>query len=354
MNINTSYNNNHNSISQRPAFKGVTGDRLIKELIEAKDTIELGTMMKEVKGIMGPNKTKVVDIVESFVGKIKELQEVLPQKDKKMYELSDKVYNMPAEWKISSQKSDEVYARYSDRTKQMKERSAEVEERLRIAQNEAKKYEPMKEVKSIEDLDIIMPEKVKEIIDETDANKNNSADSMFNFLMNNGDGKDAFAQAGRFKLLSKSYQDGMYMIPEISEYTKGKFAPMGDVVNSAIVMIKMALKGNPQGSYLESYSTKSRVKDKAVTFLKPLCEETGGYDEKGVSANIDKVLNDALEYHRNFPKGKAYILKNQDGCKMIDNNLGYDTAKSNLEFVADNGRSARWTYDEVARIGSRH
>ena len=355
MNINVSYNNyNQNAITQKPAFKGVIGDKLVKEIVKAEDTIELKSMMNEVKGIMGPNKSKVTDVVESFVGKIKELQEVLPSKDKKMRELQIEMNNIPSETTVNYKKTEEVYEQYSEQRAQMKDRANDVENRLKFAQKEAELYEPMKEVKSIEDLDIIMPEKLKEIIDETNENKNKSAGSMLNFLMNNGNGKDALAQVNRFKLLTKSFRDGMFRIPEISEHADNKYAPAGDVIDATINLISMALKGSPKGIYLESNSTKTNVKNKALSFLKPLYEDYEYYDEAFLTTKLNKTLDNATDFHRNFQKGKSFLIKNNADSEMFDVSGGYDTAKSYLEFIDDNGKSKKLSYNEVSNIGCVH
>ena len=48
---------------------------------------------------------------------------------------------------------------------------------------------------------------VMNLIDETNAHKNEAAESTFNFLMNNGDGKGMFEQIKRYQGLQKAYNE---------------------------------------------------------------------------------------------------------------------------------------------------
>ena len=58
---------------QAPAFKGVIGDKVVKQ-IAAKEAVTVAGIVALAAGMIGLNKDKVSDMVESFVNRIKGLQ----------------------------------------------------------------------------------------------------------------------------------------------------------------------------------------------------------------------------------------------------------------------------------------
>lgn len=347
------YNRNNNS---RPAFKGVLGDKLVKELAEKGGEFKTEQMMQEVKGMMGPNKAKVNDVVESFVGKIKELVEINPKKSQELRELEAKQRALPDTYQVNYQAEQEVRNEFAAQTQEMNKRVEATQKRLQAAQAEAKIFEPMKEVKSIEEIGVMMPEEAMKLIDETHAHKNEAADSMFNYLMNNGDGVGVFEQMTRYRGLNKAYcQDCLYLIPEVAAHWKGKHAPVSDPVLSGLELVRMAMKGNKQGSYLESNYTRRQVTDRAANLFKPMIQDgTSRVSEQEFDRSMNNILDEAVEYHRNYPKGLAKIKENNANCTFVDHPDGYDINMSYLEALEPNGNLRNsYTYEQIASIG-RH
>lgn len=353
----SNYNNYNRVNNSRPAFQGLKGDKLLKQMAECTSDVTTSAMMNEVKGKFGLSKESFVDVAESFMTKIKELTEITPKKAEELRELETKQKNIPAKYNVEYSAEQEVRQQYSAQTAELEQRVNESKTRLLAAKQEASVYEPMKEVKSIEEIGIMMPEDVMKLIDETNAHKNEAAESMFNFLMNNGDGAGVMAQIERYKSLNKAYMvDGLYMIPEVSAHTKGKHAPVIDPFTSSLNLIKMAIKGNPKGSYLESNYIRKQVSDRAMTILKPLSEgssEVAG--EKEIEKKLNAIYDEAVDYHRNFPKGMEKLKKNYPKYELVDCPDGYDTSKSCIKVLKQDGFV--WdevVYDQIAWIGKNN
>lgn len=350
---------NNQKNNTQPAFKGAIGEKLLQE-ISTGSSVETEQVMKSIKGFMGASSEKFVDVVESFSERIKTLRANIEKKNVKTRELYDQSRAIPSETNNAVwEKEKEVRAKYQKRFDEGSLKLAKKDKEVQLAQEEADRLKGLQSVKSISEVGVLMPENAMKLMDEMASKKEIATDSMFEYLMNNGSGEEMFAQAERNKTLMQACKSGLFNIPEVSEYMNKVGVRPTSGLDYVQEEISRALLGNPKGSYLESYSVSQKVKERAMSVLESNLETNPNWwspTKESVSKELDKTINDAKEFHRNFARGKEYLQKHYPNSKMVVDKKGYDIYDSTVTFVSDSEKEYNPTYNfyQVANNGKNN
>lgn len=345
---NVQYKNNNvkNSVS----FKGAIGDKFVREMVSGND-VEVSKMMEAVKGTFGLKSEKVSDVFESLTQKIASLLSENREQKALINSQADKIAEFPKKEQNSVFEAvDSVRKSMSEalgKTKaELAEKNAEVEQ--------LKKYKGMASVKSVEEVDSLMPDQIVKLFGKMRDKKEASLDSMHNFLLNGKGQEEALAQIERNNQLLGAARDGMFNIPElkkVQEENQKLGLWIQNPVSFAEGLISKALEGSKEGQYLESTAMSSQIKKNAKAILNPLVDgkyET--YSEKDLDVLLDRLFDGIKKFHRNFAKGKECMAKEGHRADSI-HNVKYDNVNSTITYKEQDGSERVLSFYQLANIG---
>ena len=327
---------NVTSYNSTPAFKGALGDKFVSKLAKG-ETVEVKEVMDAVKGTFGPKSEKVADVFESLLGRVQVLTSNNEANLRGRQIAESKLAEVPkqiqdAELKTRAELSEAFQTVLNEKNAELAAKDVE----LKAAKEYAAKYEPMSSVKSIEEIGVVMPEQVIETLKEMVEHKAEAADSMFNFLMTGKGQEAAVAQIERHNVFARAFHDGVVNIPEVNEamdkirYNNDLYVS-SEPLSFTIDLIEKALRGNPKGSYLESYAIRNQVKANAMGFLTPMCNNKySNMSEEATSKHLDESFNSIIKFNKNLKKGKEKYIKQYSDAVITENVVPYDMSKSGI------------------------
>ncbi len=280
-----------NGISNNITFKGALGEKFVREITINHRTVSANELLQASKGkVMGLDTTKVGDIFEAFTSSlIKETKEKLSMKehmDKLAQELPQKIQD-------TIKNTEEAI--FSSIRPILERKDKEIEAKDKII-DELRKYESMAKVKSIEELDVIMPKTAILTAQEMKEHSEEARESMLNYLLT-GKGQEAvLAQTERNNILMKAMQDGITQLPEVNEAIKG--TDCADTLWFLSCLMENALK-DKKGSIIVAPVVRQQIKTNIIGLLAPYYDNRyTNTNENGVSKDIDNRLEKIITFHK--------------------------------------------------------
>lgn len=290
---------------QAPAFKGVIGDRVVKQ-IAAKEAVTVAGIVGLAAGMIGLSKEKVSDMVESFVNRIKGLQA----------ENENLTQQLKEEKTRAAQEKEAAMREFAADKQRMQDgiTHALVEKNLEIEEKEAKiaelqKYEAMAKVKSVDELDIVSPEQFIELLQEAKEAQPVAEQSLLHYLFK-GNGQEEFlAQIERSNQILKARSAGITEIQEMKEAYENVGIPIGfDSVYVAQRMMDNALCNNEAGAQINYAPVRKQIQENADAIINPMMEKSYHYTPN------EEILEEVSHFYKNLSAGKAKMAK--DGWKF--------------------------------------
>lgn len=278
-----------------PAFKGKIGDKFLKEVEAGKIEPSVNTIFSKIKSTFGISTDKTKDVMESFLNEIQKLTSENKRLEKNMSIIAKSIneYGTRAEKRLVDMRKG-----FSDLLEQ---KNAELKAKdTKIA--ELTKYKAMAHVKSIEELNDVLPEEFLEIIKEAKNSEIKAQDSLLNFLFK-GEGQEEFlAQMERDGKIRKAISNGILEVPGMNEaYNKsGMILGRGLPIDVAQRMVEDALIRSEEGSKILYKPIENVVVKNMDAILKPM-ERTDSFHNK----TSEDVLNEVKEFFIDLQKNKA-------------------------------------------------
>ena len=279
---------------QTPAFKGVIGKRVVEEIVYNKP-LTIASILAMVGGVIGLSKDKVSDVLEELTLKIKSLMGEKAELESQNLELKKTLVNTKAE----KDRTEQSLALAQEQLEALRERNTTemVQKDARIAELEG--YAAMAKVKSIGEIDTVMPDQFLATLQEIEGHNEAAHNSLLDFVMT-GKGQEEFlAQMERNNILLKGKKDGIDKIPEVGDALEKAQQNVGlrwlacDSYCLACTMLGNVLKVQPKASYIQSPAIYAQVKANAEALIEPMMDKRFTYYE-----SIDKEMIHALDYHK--------------------------------------------------------
>lgn len=288
------------------AFRGALGDTLLREATANKSVLTVDTIFSKIKSTFGISSDKTKDVLESLLGKIKSMTT-------ENTELKEKLL---ATTNTMKAKEEQARAEFADHERNLRSSFAKSfeEKNAELAQKDAKiaelqKYEGMAKVKSVDELDEILPEQFLEILKEAKESEKKAQASLLNYLFK-GNGQEEFlAQIERNNQILKAIQCGIKSIPEMAKaYEKAGSIMGGDPVQVAQKMVIDALIYSEEGSKIGYPPIKKVVAENMDALLNPMKDTNRNMRYK----SSEEVLTKVTDFFTNLNNNKTKLEK-EDG-----------------------------------------
>lgn len=339
---------NTNVKRQNVAFKGQIGDNYVQKL-EQGDRVEIESVMKDVKGTLGFKTDKVQDVLEAFINNIKGLNAKIRSQVAEISYL--KGQNNEKQERL--QQVENRYATLNESTratienlnKQLREKDKEVAE----AKAFAEKYNLFANVKSIDEIDIVMPEEAIETAKAMTKNEKAARKSMEEYLFTGKGLDEALKQIERNNILYKARKDKITDIPSIKkelDFHTNQGYETGSYISDLIVN---SLYGSPKGELLISPKIADTVFKNAMALLKPHFGTGVNISERQLQENFQAIT----EFHSKLARGKTIVLeriKNIELKNIVINELDGFADKTCIELEYPDGRKDRRNFFEVSNV----
>ena len=202
-------NYSKNSNVKNVNFTGHLGDKFVRQIMDGND-VNPKTVLSELKGTFGIKSEKVEDVMESFIESLKEAFTQNKSLRNEYLNADKQIREFPVEKeKAVRMAQDEMNKNFGIYVRAQNEKMAAKDAEITELKSQLEKYEPLVKVKSVEELDTIMPEKAIEILDEIAANRIKARESMLNFLMTGQGQEEALKQLERVSMIKKAGSDGI-------------------------------------------------------------------------------------------------------------------------------------------------
>ena len=350
-------NNYHQNLNKRcqTTFQGRIGDEFVAKLAKGAD-INTAGVMKELKGTFGLKSSNVEDALESLIGKVKELFNENKNITNRLNEAQDNIANFPKE-KQKAVFEAENSLRNSFNLK-INKKNQEIEQLKNEAEQAkilAAKYEPMVRVKSVEEIDTVLPKQAIQTIDEMIANKIPARKSMFEYLMTGKGQEKALEQIERNNVMLKAFRDDVTKIPSVAQKAEEMAEnKMVYALNPAIYTLRLAeksLKGAPDGANILSKSIKEQVKQNILGLLRSI--EDGHINAEYLDRELNDVLKSSVEFHQNLQKGIDIAKKHNNDItnQFVEHKLNYDPDAACLTLKTKDGKVFDFSFQDLANTG---
>ena len=313
------------------AFKGTLGDKVVKQLVN-KEKVAVASILTLTAGLVGLNKEKVSDVIESLVNKVNNL---LCEKDSLIAE-KEQLTNDLIVFQKEKEKAQEEGERSLGYTNDIVENQKTI-----IALKDAKiaellKYEAMSKVKSVGEIGVVLPDVAIATLIEAGTKNKEAHTSLMNYLLT-GKGQEEFlAQMNRNAILYKAKKDGIFEIPEVKEeFKKKQYSILPAVGNEpytvACTMLGNCLKVQPKSDYIKSPAIREQIKTNAEALIEPLKEERVHY-----GTSVEAEIKSAFDFHLGLEKAKKSAYG--QGLEYIsETNDGVSTSQSYITFKQEDG-----------------
>lgn len=352
------YTGTTQSKRQNVQFTGNLGDKFVNQIINGT-SVKPSEMIKEMKGTFGIKTDKAEDILESFIGKVRDLFKEKTGLSMKINEQERQIRSFPQEQENAVDKArNEMREYWQNIVRSKDEQMALKDKEVADMKSQLEKYQQVAKVKSVEEIGTVMPDRAIEIMEEMIENKIASRKSMAEFLLTGKGQEEALKQIERNNTILKANQDGIIKIPEVNnknnEMNKAGVHFSQDYYFT-LNLIESALKGSPNGSYVKSQALKKQIKENAMAILTPMADDRYcNTTVNALSAELDKRLSLVEQYHDGLPKGiekmKTRIGKDYSEVKFESVEFAPDESKVIMKGI-DGGV---WSddYEWLARFGN--
>lgn len=301
-----------------PAFKGVIGQQVVKD-ITAKKAVTATSILALVGGIIGLSKDKVSDVFESLIEKVNGLMGEKAELEQQNLELKKTLVNTKSEKDMAKQEIEVLKTNINGIIAEKNEEIAAKDAKIA----ELQEYEAMAGVKSIGELDdIITPEQFINLINETKEAAPNAEKSLENFLFI-GNGQEEFlTQMARINKLNEAKNLGMTNIPEMNdafiELEKSIFVHKypGDTM---LDMMQKVLKSSEKGYQVAYPPIKNQIMKNADALAKVLDKKFGWANSESVKERSKNVFESAIKFHNGIATEKKKL--ESQGWKYADRNV---------------------------------
>ena len=305
-----------NKQSSNPAFKGAIGNKVVEQLVNKKEVTVAGVLALTA-GVVGLNKDKVADVVESLVDKVNKL---LYERDLLKIEkenLNDKLIdsqNARENTRVEGNKFlDYANGIIENQKKDIEQKDAKIAK--------LQKYEAMAKVKSVEEIGLVMPDEAIATLKEAGAKNKEAHASLMNYLLT-GKGQEEFlAQMERNATLYKANREGILNIPEVNAELRKKqysFLPAvgNDSYSVACKMLYNCLTVQPKAGYIKSPAIREQIKTNAEALINPMKQERVNY-----GTSVKTEIESSLKFHEGLEdamkgaeeQGLEYVSETNDG-----------------------------------------
>ena len=273
-----SYKNQNVSTS----FGGKIGSRLISQVVSGTP-LEANDVFNSMRKSVGMSRSKIKDIVESFVSYINRITH---------------------ENKIMKN--------------QIKDLRSEVSRQKRVRAS----------VRAIDDLEVPTPFNAIKIIKEMSENAINARKSLYTYLTTGAGEQEALKQIERNMLLYKASNSGILNIPKVSsELKNNKYADARISTKFILDMLTDSLSASPNPENLYSSAVREQIRINATALFNPIfTKNPNSFGSKSyndmLSAAVDKALNRYTVVSNNKQRYSGIIIK--------DNFIPFDFEGSNL------------------------
>lgn len=281
-------------------FTGNLGDKFVRQIIQGEN-VDSKKILSEVKGTFSLSSSKVEDVMESFISKLRELSG-------ENSNLSDALSKAQEKISITRIEKDHAVSTVESRLKfQYQKELAEKDALIERMRTTISKFEPAFKVKSVDEINTIMPDKALSIMEEMKESKTKAVSSMFEFLMTGKGQQEAIKQIERNSMLLKASDDGMFKIHELNEgrdnlHKAGIYPTLNPTF--AIALIEQALMGSEKGQYIVSPVIAKQVKDNAMAILTPLEDRRyWSTNLEGINKSLNDTIENVINFHNNFLAG---------------------------------------------------
>lgn len=331
-------------------FTGNLGDKFVRQIIQGEN-VDSKKILSEVKGTFSLSSNKVEDVIESFIEKLRELSGENRNLSRNLNEAQGKINRFPME------KNNAVYDAEHQLRSQYQQMLAQKDAEVAQMKKEIAKYEPAFKVKSVDEINTIMPDKALSIMEEMKESKTKAVSSMFEFLMTGKGQQEAIKQIERNSMLLKASDDGMFKIHELHEgrnnlQKDGIYPTLNPTF--AINLIEQALIGSEKGQYVISPVIAKQVKDNAMAILTPLEDRRyWNTNLEGINKSLNDIIEDVINFHNNFLAGIKNLKSRATDSELEIVRKDFDINNSYVIFNEKGASEPRkLSFRQVESIGS--
>lgn len=348
-------NYSKNSNAKNVNFTGHLGDKFVRQIMDGND-VNPKTVLSELKGTFGIKSEKVEDVMESFIESLKEAFTQNKSLRNEYLNADKQIREFPVEKeKAVRMAQDEMNKNFGIYVRAQNEKMAAKDAEITELKSQLEKYEPLVKVKSVEELDTIMPEKAIEILDEIAVNRIKARESMLNFLMTGQGQEEALKQLERVSMIEKAGSDGILNIKDVKdkceELQKNGIRFSCNARYSALQMISAALEGNDKGRYIASPVIEKQVKDNAMAILTPLADNRySNTNIDFIKRSLDEHIQKVKNFHSGFELGLEKYKKNYPNGKFEVVKIDYDPENSYVKYNIE-GNEGKLQFWQIANYG---
>ena len=320
-----------NGINNNIAFRGAIGDKFVQEITIHRRSVTTTALMQASKGkLVGLDSVKVGDIFESFIsGLIKETNEKLSLQDR----IDSLRQEVPKRIEEAIKSTEESL--FSAFRRAMEEKDKTIDEYHSMTLD-LQKYKEMAHVKSLEELDTVMPETAIATVREMNEHKGEAEESMLTYLLTGQGQQKALEQTERAQILVKAMADGITDIPEVADAIKENNPRFAETRYFLSHMMGDVLR-EEKASVVIAPVFKEQIKKNMLGLLTPYADER--YSNTGrnsIVREVDSILDYSVEFHKNLAQRRQELKKEYpNAAKIVYNrqNNEIETYDSNGELI---------------------
>ena len=304
------------SKSQNVAFTGSDNvDGYVQQIKDGKFP-DKDDLLSAMHGRMNYRSDAVESVVpvllesaEKSAKEIRDLNIQLGQVNQDLEAEKQKVKNVEAKMAEDSR----IYtSRLSAKDKTLAEMSAKLAEQ----EKRLKKYEYMYPVKSINELDTVLPEEAIQVLNDMIEHRSNAASSLVEYLRDGKGAVEFINQLNRFTKVLKAKDEGVWDDPQVQKVIreaekKQTLISEQNQVYFIRKMIENALKTCENPSFLYNATAREQVKKNALSLL-ALVSEDNNLSNLGLKASgeiLDKKLKEIADFWLKIDTAKDQIYQ---------------------------------------------
>lgn len=324
-----------NGINNNIVFRGALGDRFVNEITVNHQIVTTSSLLEASRAkLVGLDSGKVCDIFESFV-------DGLIAATKEKISMQDRIDSMCKE--LPQQIHDAIKATeqslFSGFKAAIANKDREIETYV-LKIRDLKKYESMAKVKSLDEIDTVMPETAISTAKEMAEHKAEAEESMLTYLLTGKGQEKVLEQAERAQILVKAMQDGITEIPEVENVIQDNRVNYAEPLHFLKSMMFNVLQDD-KASVIVAPVFAKQIKTNMMGLLTPHCNEQQYYSSvERISKSIDEELESSIKFQKSLAARKLELKREiPDASKII-----YDRVNNNINVYDANGEitASRW------------
>ena len=337
--------------AQSVAFTGVSDSDINQ--INNGIIPDVDSLLSAMKGTFGYKSNDVESVVKALVDlaskRAKSIEDLQAELAATQDKLEVEKQNVQKAFDASEANSRRCVEILRAKDVELAAKDAEIE---RLKEENAK-YKPMCSVRSVDELDTVMPEQAMSTLNEMLENRSKAAESLVEFLFT-GKGQEEFlAQMDRNVKILKAKDDGVTNDPNVKKVLD-KLSKREVYAGSHQVIfvrdaIDLALRTSKDRAKLSSESAREQVKKNAMALLAPVADEQ--YDNtnlKSCERSLDELLDKVVKFHNNVLKGKERYIRDfeRSNFKYTEVNVPGSLYESGFKVTERDGKA----YDDFINL----